>query len=164
MLQTLIGVIVGGTLAILSQVVVEALRGRAERRRERQAAWATTRVHQLHLYSAQQLLKESLETGAWWPIELTSFAMPTDQDLRILTALLPLDVWRSYTAAVRRLTGCAKLRDAASDRAAPVDPVTLQRLLGTYVTVDHARRMLSEVTGVEPSEQPLLVSRPARQL
>jgi type II secretory pathway pseudopilin PulG len=128
MLQTLVGVIVGGTLTIVSQVMVDVLRTTAERRKERSAARAILRVQQLHLNTAQHLLKESLETGRWWPSELAAFSLPIDQDLYTLTTLLPIGAWRSYTGAVRRLTGCANLRASAGD-AEMIDTTTLQDFL-----------------------------------
>ncbi|MGI8335050.1 hypothetical protein ACRYCC_34295 [Actinomadura scrupuli] len=152
MLQTLVGVIVGGTLTILSQLMVGVLQAKEQRRKERSTAIAILRVQQFHFYAAQHLLKESLETGRWWTRELVSFSLPTDHELTALTMLLPIHAWRSYTAAVRRLTGCAHLRETAGNGAEPIDTAMLQRLMGTFVTLDYARRTLGPVSGVSANE------------
>lgn len=152
MLQTLVGVIVGGTLSILSQLMADVLRVRGQRRQERGAAVAVLRVQQLHFYSGELLIKQALETGRWWPQELVSFTLPTDQELAALAMLLPIEAWRGYTAAVRRFAACTHLRGTAGATVETIDGSTLQRLLGTFVTLAHARHVISPLSGIDPSD------------
>ncbi|MFD5017230.1 hypothetical protein [Streptomyces chartreusis] len=147
MLQTLIGVLLRGALTIASQVVISVLRSRDERRQKREAAVAILRVHRFHFYAAQHLLKDALESGRWWPREFEPFPLPDDQDLREMTLLVPIPVWRAYTAAVRRLTGCTRLRQNAGDLDAVSTP-HLQLLLGAYVTLDHTRHAIALLSRV----------------
>lgn len=161
-LQTLIGVALGGVLTIASQVVISVLRTRAERRQKRDTAVAILRVHQFHFYAAQHLLKESLESGRWWSRELESFPLPSDQDLREVTLLVPIPVWRAYSAAVRRLAGCTRLRESAGGQDTVSTP-HLQLLLGTYVTLDHARHAMASLSRVHAYPIPLGVLALTRQ-
>ncbi|MFJ1975242.1 hypothetical protein ACIO93_42210 [Streptomyces sp. NPDC087903] len=162
MLQTLIGVALGGALTIASQVVISVLRTKDEHRQRREAAVAILRVHQFHFYAAQHLLKESLESGRWWSRELESFPLPSEQDLREVTLLVPIPVWRAYSAAVRRLAGCTRLRESADDRDTVSTP-HLQLLLGTYVTLDHARHAMAPLSRVHAYPIPLGVLALTRQ-
>ncbi|AVZ71051.1 hypothetical protein SLUN_01075 [Streptomyces lunaelactis] len=161
-LQTLIAVALGGALTIASQVVISVLRTRDERRQKREVAVAILRVHQFHFYTAQHLLKESLESGRWWSRELESFPLASDQDLREVTLLVPIPVWRAYTAAVRRLAGCTRLRESAGDRNTVSTP-HLQLLLGAYVTLDHARHAMAPLSRVHADPVPLGVLALTRQ-
>ncbi|MFJ9968589.1 hypothetical protein [Streptomyces avermitilis] len=162
MLQTLIGVALGGALTIASQVVISVLRTRDERRQKHEAAVAIMRVHQFHFYAAQHLLKETLESSRWWSRELESFPLPSDQDLREVTLLVSIPVWRAYTAAVRRLAECIRLRERAGDRDTVSTP-HLQLLRGAYVTLDHARHAMAPLSRIHADPVPLGVLALTRQ-
>jgi hypothetical protein len=144
--DTLVGVLVGGLLVILGQVAVGSLRARSARRSAHRDAVNAARLRQWLFFSAQQAIRDAIEGGKWWPDERSSLWLPTEQELRQLAGLLPDGVWTLYTAAARRLSVCAHLRRRAGEDPAPVDRTGIQQLIGAFVTVDTARRALEPVT------------------
>ncbi|MER5462509.1 hypothetical protein ABT010_17885 [Streptomyces sp. NPDC002668] len=67
---------------------------------------------------------------------------------------MPIPVWRAYTAAVRRLAGCTRLRESADDRDTVSTP-HLRLPLGAYVTLDHARQAMAPLSRVHADAVPL---------
>jgi len=153
--DTLVGVIIGGFLAIVSQVALDLLRARSARRSSHRDAVNAARIRQWLFYSTQHLVRDSIESGRWWPDERSSLWLPTEQELRQLTELLPYEVWAVYTAAARRLSLCANLRRRAGENPAPIDRPCIQQLVGTFVILDTARRALEPVTRTHSADMDL---------
>jgi len=152
MLDTLIGVIVGGLLTTLNQFAIDLFRGRSERRIAREKTIDIARIRQWHFYTAQHLLRESIESGHWWPGDESALWLPNEDELRKLTGLLSYDGWAIYTACIRRLMICADLRRQVDDHSTPIGEEDLRRLLGTYIVLDEARRSLEAITKTKSSD------------
>jgi hypothetical protein len=150
--DTLVGVLVGGSLAIVSQIAIELVRRRSARRSSHREAINAARIRQWLFYATQHVMLGAIESGKWWPDERSSLGLPADKELRQLTELLPRDVWALYTAAARRISQCVSLRRQAGENPPPIDRPSLQQLIGTFVTVDTARRALDPITDTPSSD------------
>jgi hypothetical protein len=161
MLITFAAVVLGGVISILSQVTLDSVRQRSHKREKEAESQAAIRVIRFHFYAAQHVLKESLETGRWWSGPAGLDVAVAGEDLNRLAGLLPDEEWRIYTAAWRRLCSCIRRYEASrlltsegstvvltepihgeNSLAQSIEPTDLQFLLGTFVTVDDARRRL----------------------
>lgn len=152
MLATLIGVIVGGLLTILSQLTVDFFRARSEKRAARESTIDLARIRQWHFYTTQHLLRDSIESERWWSGDESALRLPNDEELRKLTGLLSYEGWAMYTACVRRLMICANLRRRAGEDATLISHEDLLCLLGAYIVLDEARRSLEAITKTRSSD------------
>src|SRR6266511_991989 len=152
MFATLIAVLVGGLIAVANQATVDHLRLRAEIRKEKRTGLAIVKVHLFYYYSAQLFMRDSLSSGQWWPRERDSISWPSAQELPMIADILSVECWRLYSGALRRLSTCLALRDSHPAAPEPISTTDKQYLLGTFITVDEARRKIAPLVHLEASE------------
>lgn len=179
MVGTLIAVVLGGVISVLSQVTLDATRARAQARTERQEITTAIRVIRFTFYSAEHVLREALETGRWWSPSDELNVAAAGEDLRALAATLPEEHWRIYTGAWRRLRECVRRAEAArlteavpgsaqvanrvasapdTDSGSVISVADLQRILGAFISADDARHRLQTYV-VERYTNEVLLSR-----
>jgi hypothetical protein len=149
---TLIGIAIGGLLAISVHALVVLLRTRSARRALRREFLNAARSRQGLFYSSQRLIRDSIESGKWWPDERATLGLPGRQELRQLSGHLPYDVWEIYMAAACSLSLCANYRRRAGESPAPIEPPLIQQLVGTFVTLDAAWQAFEPITRVRFSD------------
>jgi hypothetical protein len=150
--DTLVGVLIGGSLAIVGQITIELVRRRSARRSSHREAVNAARVRQWLFYNTQRVIGDAIESGTWWPEERSSLDLPAAREVRQLTELLPPDVWVLYTAAASRISQCVRLRRQPGQDPLCIDRPSLHQLVGAFVTVDTARRALDPITSTLSSD------------
>src|SRR5262245_11845067 len=119
--HTLVGVLVGGSLATASQIAIDLARRRSVKRSSDREAVNAARIRQWMFFDTQHVIRDAISSGQWWPEERSSLGLPADKELRQLTELLPRDVWALYTEAARRISQCVSLRRQAGEHPPCID-------------------------------------------
>ncbi|SDC02134.1 hypothetical protein SAMN05660690_0222 [Geodermatophilus telluris] len=148
MLNTLVGVIVGGSLTLASQVVIELFRERREMGRNRRKTVGVALIQADYLWVAELLLLDLCRTGVLWGRDRNPVHELTSDEMRTLASNLAIEDWWVLAGATRRFREVQT--SATAGDATPVSAASevRGRALGALVLVEEARLRVQRFAGV----------------
>jgi hypothetical protein len=154
----LVGVLIGGALTIIGQVVVEALRTRKEKRQEAQLIRAAARVQRIEFWSGQTAILDALERSSWWAPTKDPMLQASSDDRRLLAQHLTGQDWQQVSTAWRKFQERLNERDQFDPKTANNQPLykdDTERLLVTFISLDEGRAALSTLSELPQEYRPL---------
>lgn len=148
---TLAGVVVGGALALGSQVLFELFRERRERLKSKQRLRGVALIQADYFWVAENLLCDAAVTGSWWhPSQNPVYEVNAEEVRLLASSLRPLE-WGVVAGAARRFREMQHMSqssegNASKDRLSPGQ--LLGRLVDTIILVEQARLLVHTYSGL----------------
>jgi hypothetical protein len=144
-----VGVLIGGLLTIIGQVLISWLQGRREYRKEKHVARTIARLQQDSFWTFQNYAARALRSGRLTSDDIDPRYSPSREDVQVMASVLDSESWRLYISAIRLQAEC--LLRSTKARTSALSEDEQHRLLAAYALVDAARHVISKVSGIEPS-------------
>jgi hypothetical protein len=148
--SALLGVLIGGGLAIAGQILTEYLRARARTKRQAKRVRAAARVQRIELWQGQTAILETLRSGEWWPPSMDPVLRSDVSDRRLLAQHLDGVRWQKASTAWRKFQERSRERDLCvnAGETGP-SPLAVEKLLVTFFSLDEARSALAQLSEME---------------
>lgn len=143
----LIGVVLGGLLAIIGQVLANFAQARTENKRHAAACRAAARLQQHSYWFFQDAAAKALHERSWPTLNIDERYMPTRDDMHFLSSVLEPEEWRLFSTAIRLQL---EIMQIARDNAGrPMSGVEAEKTFAAYDCAGEARSVMSTTSGVE---------------
>jgi hypothetical protein len=102
-ISALVGVVIGGAITIIGQVIVEVQRRRTARQDRGRIATGVGRLAWNEFWRTQGTLQIALTSGKWWPLNEQPRSELSNEDRRLLAEVVKWSQWSEITRSWRRL-------------------------------------------------------------
>jgi hypothetical protein len=148
----LVGVLIGGTIALLGQVTVELVRARIADRRDSRFLKGIARVARSDCFTAMELIDQTLDSGTWWDERAGDVWTIDAADRKLLASHLTRDEWRWLSSGTRRFNRCRVRRSlAVVEQRHEIDADDRDELLRALVRLNSGRDELGRLADREPN-------------
>lgn len=146
-LTALVGVVIGGTITILGQNVIEWQKRKGAREQQKRIVTGVARLAWDELWHAQGTLKSALKSGEWWALKHQPQMVLSNHDRRLLAEAVEWPQWENITRTWRRLSRLRSDRESIEARGLGLTSQERALIDDASESCELARAALESVAG-----------------